>query len=133
MNTISITGRLTKDIEMQTTSSNVNYARFNVAVVSEYKTENGDYKVDFFTCVVWRELAERIAQYFHKGSPIELYGSMNSRQYQTPENQTKTVWELNVKGFNFPPISKDENEKNVKQHNSNQTEMTPIDDDDLPF
>ena len=137
MNIISISGRVVKDIELSQTANGTTLTRFNVAVPSELKDENGDRKADFFICIAWRENAESIAKYFKKGSPIELYGSMNSRSYRTKEGTTSTIWELNVKGWGFGNQSKDENQetKTNKSKKESQAELTPIDedDDDLPF
>ena len=137
MNNVSISGRVVKDIELSKTANGTTLIRFNVAVPSELKDENGDRKADFFICIAWRENAESIAKYFKKGSPIELYGSMNSRSYRTKEGTTSTIWELNVKGWGFGNQSKDENQetKTNKSKKESQAELTPIDedDDDLPF
>lgn len=137
MNNISISGRVVKDIELSKTVNGITLTRFNVAVPSELKDENGDRKADFFICIAWRENAESIAKYFKKGSPIELYGSMNSRSYRNKEGNTSTIWELNVKGWGFGNQSKDENQetKSNKSKKGSQTELTPIDDsdEDLPF
>ena len=136
MNNISISGRLVKDIELSRTANGTTLTRFNVAVPSELKDENGDRKADFFICIAWRENAESIAKYFKKGSPIELYGSMNSRSY-VKDGKTSTIWELNVKGWGFAQTNKDETQetKSNKSKKGSQAELTPIDesDEDLPF
>ena len=81
MNNISIVGRVTKDVETQTTNSGIDYARFNVAVQSE-RMLDGERQADFFVCVAWRDTAKNIAKYFKKGYPIGIIGSMNSRSYE---------------------------------------------------
>lgn len=139
MNNISIVGRLTKDVEIETTNSGVEYARFNVAVKSEFKTADGERKTDFFTCIAWRETAKNIAKYFKKGYPIGVIGSMNSRTYEKTDGTSQLIWEINVKTFSFVGGSNDEKEEieqSTKSKNSNsQPELTLIDieDDDLPF
>ena len=140
MNNISIVGRITKDVELQTTSSGIEFTRFNVAVQSEFKTADGEKKADFFTCIAWRENAKNIAKFFKKGNPIGIMGSMNSRSYEKEDGSTQNIWELNVKNFSFVGSSNEESEENkqtTKSKKSNtQKELTPIDDidnDDLPF
>lgn len=139
MNSISIVGRVTKDVETETTNSGIEYARFNVAVQSEFKTADGEKKADFFPCIAWRETAKNIAKYFKKGYPIGIVGSMNSRTYEKADGTNQLIWELNVKTFSFVGGSNDE-EKEEKQttkskKSKSQSELTPIDDidDDLPF
>lgn len=140
MNTIIISGRLTKDIELSHTPTGTVLTRFNVAVASELKDDSGNRKADFFPCIAWRESAEAIGKYFKKGSPIELQGTMNSRTYNDKNGESKLIWELNVRSWGFPPVNKDPDEetpktKSNKSKKESQAELTPIDedDDDLPF
>jgi single-strand DNA-binding protein len=143
MNNISIVGRITKDVETETTTSGIEYARFNVAVQSEYRTADGEKKADFFPCVAWRETANNIAKYFKKGYPIGIVGSMNSRTYEKTDGTNQLIWEINVKTFSFVGGSNDEEKENkltktktkTKKATSIPAELTPFDpdDDDLPF
>ena len=141
MNNISIVGRLTKDVEIQTTASGIEFARFNVAVASEFKTPDGERQADFFICIAWRENAKNIAKYFKKGNPIGIMGSMNSRSYEKEDGSKHTVWELNVKNFAFVGSTNEETEKaetskgSKKSKNETQMQFTPVDEDDdnLPF
>lgn len=139
MNIIAITGRLTKDIELSKTSSGIMFAKFNVAVPSEMKDSNGERQSDFFPCIAWRENAEKIQNYFHKGNAIELFGSMNSRTFTNKDGYNQLFWEFTVKGWGFPQF-KDEQEssddkKEIKSKKESQTGLTSIDDseEDLPF
>ena len=122
MNNISIVGRITKDIELQTTSSGIEFTRFNVAVQSEFKTTDGERKADFFTCIAWRENAKNIVKYFKKGYPIVIMGSMNSRSYEKEDGSTQNIWELNVKNFSFVGGSNDEEKENNPTKNKKRLE-----------
>ena len=141
MNNISIVGRLTKDVELSTTASGIEFARFNVAVASEFKGADGEKQADFFICIAWRETAKNIVKFFKKGYPIGLMGSMNSRSYKKEDGSKQLVWELNVKNFSFVGSSNDENEKpetnkgSEKSKKETQMQITPVDEDDdnLPF
>lgn len=128
MNNISISGRLCRNVDLSQTASGTYLAKFSVAVPSEIKDENGNRHTDFFTCIAWRDSAQNIAKYFKKGSPIEVYGSMNSRWYKSRSGNPQTVWELNVKGWCFPQTIKEEEK-------SKQEDLIPVeeDTDDLPF
>ena len=128
MNSIVILGRLTRDIEVSTTSNGVKLARFTVAVPSEIKSSGGERQTDFFVCVAWRDAAENIAKNFKKGEPICLVGSMNCRSYQN-DGKKQNIWEFNVKSFAFVP-----NRYEKRKEGSDNEEVTPIEDDDnLPF
>ena len=135
MNNISIVGRLTKDVELQTTSTNVNYIRFGVAVTSDFKTTNGEKQTDFFNCVAWRGTAENIATYFKKGTPIGLIGSMNSRMYDDRNGNKQIIWELNVRNFYFVGSAKEENQNTQSEKPTRKapTQLADAEDTDLPF
>lgn len=127
MNNISISGRLCRNVDLSQSANGTYLAKFSVAVPGEIKDENGDRHTDFFTCIAWRDSAQNIAKYFKKGSPIELYGSMNSRWYKSRSGNSQTVWELNVKGWCFPQTVKEET------HINEPTEKEDDEDEDLPF
>lgn len=140
MNNISIVGRVTKDITTQTTSSGIDYVRFNVAVTSDIKTADGERGVDFFSCVAWRETANNIAKYFKKGYPIGLTGAMNSRYYEKEDGSKQIVWELNVRNFYFVGSLSEETQETkpskskTKKESQAEMKLDPLDDDDgLPF
>lgn len=126
MNNITVFGRVTREIELKYTSSKVAYARFNLASKSSVRGADGEFGVNFFPCLIWRDKAERLAKFVKKGDPLVVKGSFNSRDYE--KNGTKnTIWELNIEDFAFVS-SKDD----VK----GDTELVPMDDEsaeDLPF
>ena len=70
MNSISIHGRLTRDVELKSTQSGKSVATFSVAVDRAYKAADGSKQTDFFNCTAWGGAADVIAQYFSKGSEI---------------------------------------------------------------
>lgn len=115
MNSTTVFGRLTKDIEIKRLQSDVPYARFNLASRSSVRGGDGEYGTNFFTCVIWREKAERLAKFTKKGDALVVKGSFNAREYDG-----KTIWELNVEDFVFVS-NKEETNKNK--------ELTPLDDD----
>lgn len=56
MNRFECIGRLTKDVELNTTTNGVNVAKFSIAVNRRFKNENGESEADFFNVVAWRGL-----------------------------------------------------------------------------
>ena len=125
MNSIVVFGRITKDIILNTTGSGVSYTRFNLASKSSIKDEKGEYKTNFFSCVAWRDKAERLYKFVKKGDQLVVKGSLNSREYEK-NGETVPIWELNVEDFAF--VSGDsagKAPKELKQINE--------DEEDLPF
>ncbi len=77
MNTISLTGRITKDLELKCTPSGKYVCEFNLAV-----NRIGSETTDFITCQVWGTQAENLAKYQSKGSLIGIIGSIRVDTYE---------------------------------------------------
>lgn len=83
MNRVDLVGRLTADPEVRYTSGeNANArVRFTVAVNRKFKNADGRYDADFISCVAWKNQAEFISKYFHKGDPIGINGNIRTGSY----------------------------------------------------
>ncbi|MBO5783946.1 MAG: single-stranded DNA-binding protein [Clostridia bacterium] len=89
-------GRLTGDPELKTTQSGVSVTSFSVAVDRAYRSKDQERQTDFINCVAWRNTAEFISRYFHKGQRIALQGSLQSRKYTANDGSQRTVYEVVV-------------------------------------
>ena len=106
LNSIIIMGRLTADVELKTTSSNVSVCSFSVAVERNYKDADGKYPVDFIEVVAWRQTAEFVLSHFSKGSMIAVQGSLQSRKWQDKNGDKRTAWEIIAERVYFAGGSK---------------------------
>ena len=77
INVAVLTGRLTKDVELRKTQSDLSFARFTIAV-DRAKKEDG---ADFIQCVAWRQSAEYLADYSCKGQMIGVQGRIRTGTY----------------------------------------------------
>lgn len=82
MNKVELIGRLTKDPEVKLTTNQTAYCNFTVAVDRRFKDKDGQRQSDFINCVAWKQTADFINKYFHKGSRIGLCGSIQTRSYE---------------------------------------------------
>ena len=95
MNVICLLGRLTADPELRHTASQVPVTSFTVAVDRAFQPKGSDKReADFIPVVAWRNTAEFICRYFHKGQRIALQGSLQSRQYTDKEGNKRTAYEV---------------------------------------
>lgn len=101
MNHVSLIGRMTKDPEVKRTQSGNSVCSFTVAVDRKYKDANGQRQTDFISCTAWRQVADIIGQYFHKGSRIGLTGSLQTRSYEDQSGRKVTVTEVLVEEIDF--------------------------------
>ena len=107
LNVITIGGRLTKDPELRTTQAGVSVCSASVAVERDYAPEGQKKETDFFDCVFWRQSAEFVSKWFHKGDMILVGGRMQSRKYTGNDGIERRVWELAVDNTYFGGSKKD--------------------------
>lgn len=134
MNKVILSGRICSDIELKNTTSNVNVCSFRIAVNRRFKNSEGNYDADFISCVAWRSNAEFINKYFKKGDPIEVIGSIQTRDYEK-DGQKVYVTEVVVDEANFTLSKKQENTTDAALPEMPQIDgFAPISTDDgLPF
>ena len=95
MNVICLLGRLTADPELRHTASQIPVTSFTVAVDRAFQTKGSEQRqADFIPVVAWRNTAEFVCRYFHKGQRIAVNGSLQSRQYTDKEGNKRTAYEV---------------------------------------
>ena len=100
LNKVVLAGRLTADPELKQTQSGVAVLTFTLAINRRFaKGADGQpaqQQADFITCVAWRQTAEFIARYFHKGSCLCVTGSIQTRNWQDQQGQKRYATEVVV-------------------------------------
>ena len=141
INTVALTGRLTYEPELRTTPSGVSVIRFQVACDRNYQTQGQERQADFIDCLAWRQTAEFISRYFHKGDMIGVEGSIQTSNYTDKNGNKRKQVEVLVKDSSFCESKQQSNSNpnlNVapptyaSADNSDFEEIVD-DDDDLPF
>ena len=138
INNTGLVGRLTKDVELRYTPSNVAVATFTLAVNRTFKNENGEREADFINCVMWRQQAENLANWAKKGALIGITGRIQTRSYDNQQGQRVYVTEVVVEQFQFLE-SKGQGQSQGQQQQapdfSRSATTNPLDitEEDLPF
>lgn len=96
-------GRLTAEPELKYTQSGTAVVSFRLAVDRPYKGQDGQRQTDFITIVCWRQQAEFVTKYFHKGDPVGIEGSIQTRSYEDRQGQNRTVTEVVADRIGFLP------------------------------
>ena len=115
MNSVSLTGRLTRDIELRYTQGGDAVGTFNLAVNRTFKNANGEREADFIQCVVWRKQAENAANFTHKGSRVGVVGRIQTRNYEK-DGQRVYVTEVVADSVEFLD-TRAENQNNQQSNN----------------
>jgi single-strand DNA-binding protein len=136
MNKVILTGNITKDIEYQKTNNNVALCRFTIAVNRKFKKEDGTVDTDFINCVAWRNTADFVSKYLHKGNRIGLTGSIQTRSYDAQDGTKRYVTEVIADEVeSYTPKTENENKPKTEAQAKQEVmqNFEPIDDDNLPF
>ncbi|MBP5279725.1 MAG: single-stranded DNA-binding protein [Erysipelotrichaceae bacterium] len=103
INSVTLVGRLTKDIELRKTSSNTSVCNFTVAVDRRFQSQQqGGQSADFISCIAWRQSADFLAQYAGKGTIVGVEGRIQTRSY---DGQNGKVYVTEVVADNVQIIS----------------------------
>ncbi len=101
LNCAVIMGRLTADPELRTTNSGISVVSFSVAVDRNYQRNGAERQTDFINVVAWRQTAEFVSRYFHKGSMIAVQGSIQTRKYTDRNGNNRTAFEIVADNVSF--------------------------------
>ena len=113
INTVVLTGRLTKDIELRRTTSGKICTSFTLAV------NRNKQETDFINCVAWNKWAELLEKYTRKGSQIGVEGRIQTRNYDDRNGKKVYVTEVLANKITLlEPIKNDTSEFNKEAINT---------------
>lgn len=136
INNVQLIGRLTRDIDLRKTPQGDSVGRFTLAVDRNYKNKQGEYDADFINCQIWRQAADTLARYAHKGTKIAVDGNIRTGSYENQQGQKVYTTEVVVNNFYFVESRQQQQEQTPVQQDSpfsNFGTQVDISEDDLPF
>ena len=138
INNVTLVGRLTKDVELKYTPSNVANVSFTLAVNRTFKNANGEREADFINCVIWRKSAENFANWAKKGALIGITGRIQTRNYENQQGQRVYITEVVAENFQMLESRSQQQGQNAQQQAKQPDPFsgvapTSLDDDSLPF
>ncbi len=142
INMVALMGRLTYDPELRTTPQGTSVIRFQVACDRNFQKAGAERQADFIDCVAWRQTAEFISRYFHKGSMIAVEGTIQTSNYTDKDGNNRKQVEVLANNVSFCGSKAESGTVNpaftqpapsyASADNSDFEEIVD-DDDDLPF
>lgn len=94
INTVVLTGRPVKEIELKTLSTGTKVAGFTLAVNRSFKDANGDYPTDFINVQTFEKTAEFVSKYVKKGELVGIEGRLQQRVFQNKDGVNVYVIEV---------------------------------------
>ncbi len=101
INCAVLMGRLVGDPELRTTTNGTSVTSFRIAVDRNFVRQGEERQADFIDIVAWRQTAEFVTRYFHKGSMIAVQGSIQTRNYEDKNGNKRTAVEVVADNVSF--------------------------------
>lgn len=141
LNTATLCGHLTADVELKQTQSGVPVCTFTLAINRPYN-KDGKQETDFISCQAWRSTAEFIAKYFKKGSSLCIMGAIQTRTWTDNQGNKRYATEVVAEKAMFVDGKSDsqgndsqsQGKYNPYEANASQKQnFEALRDDDVPF
>lgn len=141
MNKAFLTGNLTRDPELRTTSGGIAVCSFSIAINRRFKNAAGEQETDFINVTAWRQLGELCAKYLAKGRKVCVVGAIQTRTYEAQDGSKRNAFEVVADEVEFlSPIQQGQTHRTAPAQepggfNAEQQGFTQVDDsdDELPF
>lgn len=112
INTISISGRLTRDPEIRSTKTGKIFANFTIAVnQGKYVNETWTPNALFIDCTVWDKKAESAQKNLLKGVFCVVSGKIRQQEWENSEGKKQRKLSIHVE--HFTAIKKNSEEQNL--------------------
>jgi single-strand DNA-binding protein len=129
MNTVTLVGNITKDLELRFTPSGKAVVKFSMAV-AQFKDKEGNWISDFFNCIVWNKLAENASESLCKGSKVIVVGKLYVEKWEDKEGNKRQMAGVRVDSLGADlSFATCEIRKNSRPEGNNNFE----EDDGIPF
>lgn len=97
INKVILVGNVGLDPEVRALESGVKVARVRLATSERYtdrQTNETKELTEWHTVTLWRNLADIVDKYVHKGSQLYIEGSLRTREWTDKDNQKRYTTEI---------------------------------------
>jgi single-strand DNA-binding protein len=132
-NKVILIGRLTRDIELKKTQSDVSCVSFSLAVDKPYKKDREHPEATFVNCTACRGQAEFLVKYFAKRDKVAIEGYLDDNVWTDKEGKERRDKIVVVNEVEF--VEKKANKQTSDSPATNEAATNVDDDSDesLPF
>ena len=136
-NLVILIGNVGQDPEIRYTQQGAAVANLSLATSENWKDQSGERqeRTEWHKLVAWREKAELINQYVHKGDMIYIEGSLQTRSWEDKEGNKRYTTEIVVRNIEFLGSRRQDGDAPEEEHagaaagGSSSADL----DDGLPF
>lgn len=103
LNKVMLIGNVGSEPSVRYLEGNTKVASFSLATSERYKDRNGENKenTEWHNIVAWRNLADFVEKYIHKGSQLFIEGKIRTRNYTDQANVKKYITEIVADSIQF--------------------------------
>ena len=97
INTITVSGNITRDPEIRFTPSGQSVCSFSVAVNRSWQnrqTQEWEEQTSFFDVKAWGQLGQNISDTVAKGSRVVVSGRLEQRSWETEQGERRYAFEI---------------------------------------
>ena len=123
MNKVFMTANLTRQPELKLTPSGAKVCNIGLASNDRWTDqETGEQResVTFVECEAWNRTAESIFEYFKKGDPILIEGTLRFDAWTTDDGQNRNRLKIRINRWEFMRQRLDDNNATVTESSSNE-------------
>lgn len=121
-NQVTFIGRLGKDPEMSYTPNGKAVTKFSIAVDQGKDQKGKELPAMWLNVTCWNELAERMNEYLHKGSPVFVQGWLAMRPYTDKNSVERIAIEVTASTVQI-----------LEKRSNGDVEASPVSTADNPF
>ena len=122
INTVVISGRLVRDIELKYTQGGTAYAKFCIAVDRNFQKNNEwEKETSFIDITIWGKRAEQCAEQLHKGSATIVEGYVKTGKYVNKEGVNIKTFEIVAHKVNFLEKSSEPQNQEANENTARET------------
>jgi len=103
INSVVVTGNLTRDPELRHTPSGTPVCKLRIAVNTRRKSSDGNWedKPNYFDVTVWGAQGENCSTYLQKGRPVAISGRLEWREWQNDNGDKRQAVEIIAETVQF--------------------------------
>jgi single-strand DNA-binding protein len=130
---MNITGRLTRDAEVRTTSQEKQVVNFSVATNDSYRNKQGERieQTTYFDCSYW--ITPNVARLLKKGTLVELSGRVSTRAWTGNDGEPRAGLNFHTSNIKLHGGSRKTETVQATAQAENNKATAQETEDDLPF
>ncbi len=130
---MNITGRLTRDAEVRTTSQDKQVVNFSIATNDSYRSKQGERieQTTYFDCSYW--ISPNVAKILTKGTLVELTGRVSARAWTGNDGEAHAGLNFHTSNIKLHGGGKRAETVQATAQTGSNTTTGQGTEDDLPF